>query len=415
MSCQNRCDKDCHRQLSCQHQKQQPEIIGWRFDAIKLMRWLVLISFVVAYWLGQGWNQPNTMTQLQKLYPEAEITAVNGKDSVWQVQQSSADSITTYTAIAKTENSYGGPLQLITLYGDDGRVKDVDLLNHTDTPAYIQKLRNRMHFEQYENQPVVRNNSSPSFDAVSGATISSDAIMRAHFRGLEEAGQLSFGKTQTLVEQRLQIETQHYVLLAFLILAVASQWIKHPAFTLGMAVGSLILMGFWLNQMFTASTFTAVSLSYTPSVYENLSFWILSSGILFGILFLGKNIYCGNICPFSALQLLLNKITGLSLPLPKFVQKYGSFVPKIGLWLVIIIGLLTTVPIAGSYEPFSMIFSLQGVGIQWAILPLVVIGGVFVPKIFCRYFCPAGQGLDYLTQFRNWLAGYITKNKRRSS
>ena len=39
---------------------------------------------------------------------------------------------------------------------------------------------------------------------------------------------------------------------------------------------------------------------------------------------------------------------------------------------------LSSHPTLGSYEPFALMFSLTGAGIQWYILPLSLIGSFFV-------------------------------------
>ncbi|USD37305.1 FMN-binding protein [Ferrimonas sp. SCSIO 43195] len=408
MSCQS-CQKTCASRGAAA----RPQIIGWRLDYIKVLRWLAFASMLCAYLVGQQLNQPNWLAQLEALYPDTIIQAINNSDNAWTVSKSNSNgSSEERIAILTTEKSFGGPLQLITLYDADGKVHGADILHHNDTPAYIQKLVNKFFFDQFQDKAVVGPRTDKDFDAVSGATISSEAIKRAHYIGLEHAAALSFGRKQTLLKSELDFGSQHCVLIAFLILAVIAQRVTQPAFSLMLNIAALGVMGFWLNQMISASNFTAVLLGYLPSIYDNLAFWILSGGVLLGILVLGRNIYCGKLCPFSALQSLLAKLTGLNFPVPKLVQRYGGWIPKVGLWIVIMVGLLTTVPIAGSYEPFSMIFSLQGVGVQWAILPAVVVGCTFVPQLFCRYFCPAGQGIEYLTAFRNWLVSLSSKAKR---
>jgi hypothetical protein len=64
---------------------------------------------------------------------------------------------------------------------------------------------------------------------------------------------------------------------------------------------------------------------------------------------------------------------------------------------------LSSHPALGSYEPFAMMFSLNGVGIQWFILPLALIGSFFMSAFWCRFFCPCGHALTNLIQFRKKL------------
>ncbi len=61
---------------------------------------------------------------------------------------------------------------------------------------------------------------------------------------------------------------------------------------------------------------------------------------------------------------------------------------------------LSAHPSLGSYEPFAMMFSLEGAGIQWFILPIALIGSFFTSAFWCRYFCPCGHGLTQVVRIR---------------
>jgi polyferredoxin len=73
------------------------------------------------------------------------------------------------------------------------------------------------------------------------------------------------------------------------------------------------------------------------------------------------------------------------------------------LWLSLMVIFLSKHPALGSYEPFAMMFSLNGVGIQWFILPVALIGSFFMSTFWCRFFCPCGHALTKLVQFRKKL------------
>jgi polyferredoxin len=47
-----------------------------------------------------------------------------------------------------------------------------------------------------------------------------------------------------------------------------------------------------------------------------------------------------------------------------------------------------------------MMFSLEGIGVQWYILPMALIGSFFMSTFWCRFFCPVGHGLRNLLQLR---------------
>jgi polyferredoxin len=73
------------------------------------------------------------------------------------------------------------------------------------------------------------------------------------------------------------------------------------------------------------------------------------------------------------------------------------------LWLCLMIIFIGRLPAAGAYEPFAMMFSLEGVGIQWYILPLALIGSFFMSTFWCRFFCPAGNMFSHLLKLRKFV------------
>ena len=119
--------------------------------------------------------------------------------------------------------------------------------------------------------------------------------------------------------------------------------------------------------------------------------------------FLRRNIYCKAVCPFHAVEMVLVKIGGIKLTLTPVVQQVAKRSARFLLWLALIIIFLSNNPAMGSYEPFAMVFGLQGEGIQWYILPLVLIGVLMIKDYFCKYFCPVGRSFNYIVKFRKWL------------
>jgi polyferredoxin len=72
-------------------------------------------------------------------------------------------------------------------------------------------------------------------------------------------------------------------------------------------------------------------------------------------------------------------------------------------WSALMLIFLSAHPTLGSYEPFSMMFSLTGAGVQWYILPLSLVGSFFVLNFWCRLFCPVGLVLNETVRLRRSL------------
>jgi polyferredoxin len=122
--------------------------------------------------------------------------------------------------------------------------------------------------------------------------------------------------------------------------------------------------------------------------------WIMMIGALGSVVVFGRNIYCHQICPFKVVQDLLQKISGIQLRIKPTVQRKARTLIFTLSWAALMLIFLSAHPALGSYEPFAMMFSLEGLGIQWYILPAALLGSFFVPQFWCRLFCPVGLFLN---------------------
>ncbi|CAM3613894.1 FMN-binding protein [Parendozoicomonas haliclonae] len=390
MSCQG-CTSSCAKNTV-----QQP--IRWEFDLGKLFRLLAILSLIGAYFVGKALNEPGWEQDIQALYPKAQIEKSKQFDQTWSVK----DGEQNYWVTLSTQNSYGGPLTLATTVDQDGTIKKLDILAHKDTPAYIQKLRNAAFSRQFESKPAdITPVPGKDYDIVSGATLSSNAIMKANVMASHYLAAEQFGKDPVELTEEMDLNLNHGLLALLIALVLINIKLNNKWLKTGITLSSLVVLGFMANQMISVANFSALIMGFVPSLAENPGLWLLLGAVFGGIIVLGRNIYCGNICPFHAVQFLLNKVGNINLPMHPMVRRYGRTLAKVGLWAGLFIGLLTANPTAGAYEPFGMIFSLQGEGLQWYIMPATVIGSFFIANMFCRYLCPAGEALNRLVAIRN--------------
>lgn len=391
MSCNSCSSQSCQSRTSTSP-------IKWRLDIRKVFRLLALISLGFAWYWGQQAHIPNWEQEILKLHPQAELKSIDQSTSLFTMINKG----NRYFVSVATDNSYGGPITTATTISDIGLVKSVDILDHNDTPAYIQKLRNAGYFRRLQNKPLDSlQNWDKQLDAVSGATLSSNAIMRANTQASYQVATSQFGLTPQLKDKEITYTVNHALLAMLILLSIINIWLSNKKLKLAYVIGSTVIIGFMANQLISVGNFSGLLMGFTPTLSENLEFWILLGSVFIAIGVLGRNIYCGNICPFHGVQYVLHKLSSINLPMHPLILKYGRYIPKVGLWAALMIGFLTTNPSAGSYEPFSMIFSLQGEGIQWFILPSILIGAFFIPDMFCRFFCPVGEMLTTITNLRN--------------
>jgi polyferredoxin len=188
---------------------------------------------------------------------------------------------------------------------------------------------------------------------------------------------------------------------------------------LAVVVGSIVFVGFYANASVNLGNIAGIFMGYIPSPRQFPLWWIMMIGIFGSVVFLGRNIYCQQICPFKGIQDLLQKISGVKLRIDmKFQKRARTLIYSLS-WVALMLIFLSRHPALGSYEPFAMMFSLEGLGIQWYILPAAVLGSFFVPSFWCRLFCPVGLYLNEMVRLRrslgNRLSGGSGKGKATSN
>jgi len=274
------------------------------------------------------------------------------------------------------------------------------------------RITNQGFFKQYQGKSV----DDPlkigvDVDHVSGATISSVAFNNAIRSSAHDLGSVYYSMTYPKESIKWNIGLKELILMILFSLAIWAVYSGDKKIRyLSLAI-SLVFMGFYFNSALSISHFGSLITGQLPDPHINLFIWLLLFGTI-GFAFISKkNVYCHSMCPFHAIEIILVKIGGFKIGFPKKFQKPIRMTAKALLWLSLMIIFLADNPTIAAYEPFAMIFGLEGVGIQWYILPAVLVGVLFITDFFCRYFCPVGNTLKYIIALRKWFDSIFRKIK----
>ncbi|MGK7871004.1 4Fe-4S binding protein [Falsiroseomonas sp. E2-1-a20] len=141
--------------------------------------------------------------------------------------------------------------------------------------------------------------------------------------------------------------------------------------------------------------------------------FILWTGVAASLIFWGRGVFCGWLCPFGALQELLANVAQ-KLRVPQITVPWGLHERLWPIKYIIFLGLLGTsfysVALAeqlAEVEPFKTAIILKFMREwQFALYAVVLLAaGLFIERFFCRYLCPLGAALAIPARMRTfeWL------------
>jgi len=106
--------------------------------------------------------------------------------------------------------------------------------------------------------------------------------------------------------------------------------------------------------------------------------------------------FCAGACPLGAIQ----ELTALyTVKLPKTIETILSTVPYIYLALSILFAATDSHFIICKYDPYIGIFRLNGPSTIMIFGILLLISGVFINRPYCRFLCPYGVILNWVSRF----------------
>ncbi len=192
-------------------------------------------------------------------------------------------------------------------------------------------------------------------------------------------------------------------------------------FRIGYLTVTLVFLGWYANAQLSVVNLLALfgalmtGFSWQAFLLDPLTF-ILWFSVAAALLFWGRGAYCGWLCPFGALQELLNRIAK-ALRIPQWTLPWGLHERLWPIKYMIFLGLfgasLMSIEQAehlAEVEPFKTAIVLKFVR-AWPFVVYAVgllMAGLFVERFYCRYLCPLGGALAIPARIRmfDWLKRY---------
>jgi NosR/NirI family nitrous oxide reductase transcriptional regulator len=210
-----------------------------------------------------------------------------------------------------------------------------------------------------------------------------------------------------------------------LIFFFQSWLVQRPVLTdrirIGFLVFTLFGIGWYANaQLSVVNILTVLNslvsgFDWSYFLMEPLIF-ILWGSVFCALLFWGRGPYCGWLCPFGALQELLNRLAKLA-RLPQYLLPWGLherlWALKYLIFLVLFGFSLHSLGWAerlAEVEPFKTAIILKFAR-EWPFVVFAIamlVPGLFIERFYCRYLCPLGAALGIPGRMRMfaWLKRY---------
>lgn len=189
----------------------------------------------------------------------------------------------------------------------------------------------------------------------------------------------------------------------------------------GFLIYTVIFIGWYANaQLSVVNILAVLSALFSDFRWETFLMdpliFVLWFAVAAALLFWGRGAYCGWLCPFGALQELLNKVARF-LRIPQLKLPWGLHERLWPIKYIIFLGLfglsLYSLELAEQYaeiEPFKTAIILKFARPMPYVIfaAAMLVPGLFIERFYCRYVCPLGGGLAIparIHMFR-WLKRY---------
>lgn len=214
------------------------------------------------------------------------------------------------------------------------------------------------------------------------------------------------GYTQpnTITPEPRALQMEYFDVLVLLVVLSLASWLaikkRSRRGILWLSVFTLLYFGFYRNGCICSiGAIQNVTLSFFDATYAisitALLFFVLP---LMFTLFFGRT-FCAGACPLGAIQdLVIIK----PISLPKWLNKTLGLIPYIYLALAVLFAATKTDFIICRYDPFIGIFRMDAKFMMIVLGVSFLLMGMFVARPYCRFLCPYGVLLSWMSRFSKW-------------
>ncbi len=282
----------------------------------------------------------------------------------------------------------------------DGKILQIRVISQRETPHYFRMIRASGFFEKMIGKNL---RELPEIKAVSGASISSQAILddlqTSARMAMKEIFHQPVAEAGAVSAAQIYFQPKIIGLAAILLMGLMARYYR-KGWLRGLVFGaSIVGIGAWLKTPFSLPHLFQILSGQIPfrsnPYLVTLGAFVILTTIIFGPL------WCAHLCPYAGLQELLSRL-GKNFrwhPSPN-AARLGRQLRWLVLFASVVLCFGLKIRSGSEIEPFFHLFSGKWTMPGMTLVVLTLSASFFLPRFWCRYFCPTGACLLLLSSHR---------------
>lgn len=295
--------------------------------------------------------------------------------------------------MAKDIWGYGGNIPLL-IYLKDNKIDSIEIQSNSESPDFLSSVIRSGLLSKW-NGLTPKQALSTHVDAISGATLSSGAIIASVQKAMQYADNREVsdsGGTFRWDDMRFWC-----VLLIVLSSMIIPMFLKNKYFRTGQLIANVIVLGFWGGNFISLSllvNFLSNGINVWSSIIPIL---LLITAFVFP-LFGKQSHYCAWVCPMGSFQELLGKTVPYEVKIsPGVVKWLNRFREYLWMCIMAVMWLGAGFELL-NYELFSVfLFNQASAPLLMAALVFAILS-IVIPRPYCRFVCPTGSVIKFYQQ-----------------